>query len=196
MKSIWLNDFNWRTAAPQQTNFHFILNCSLRMGNSIEMKLFERFAAPAIIQKFYFWFDGRLLNGKDWKSLKWSKLVGCVVWIGGVMGGGTANGSAQESKHNNNQPIQKRVKWNQWNEGNSLSSNNWRLVEEKNAANGIDERNGKPSSPAARQANISFNSSLFMKEKNGWNGGERLAGGNWLAAGKLSAGLAGGSLRE
>ena len=33
------------------------------MGNSIEMKLFERFAAPAIIQKFYFWFDGRLLNG-------------------------------------------------------------------------------------------------------------------------------------
>ena len=37
-------------AAPQQTNFHFILNCSLRMGNSIEMKLFERFAALCVLR--------------------------------------------------------------------------------------------------------------------------------------------------
>ena len=71
------------TAAPQQTNFHFILNCSLRMGNSIEMKLFERFAAPAIIQKFYFWFDGGWVNERNEEKLK----VWWMKWMSEKAGG-------------------------------------------------------------------------------------------------------------
>ena len=56
-----------RYAAAQPTNFHFILNCSLRMGNSIEMKLLESFGGPKRIENEQ--IMKLLMNG--WVKKKW-----------------------------------------------------------------------------------------------------------------------------
>ena len=51
------------------STIHF--NLLFRMGRLIELWMLTGCGPPAIIQKFYFWFDGRLLNGRKIIGMKW-----------------------------------------------------------------------------------------------------------------------------
>ena len=88
--------FDWmtgatNTAASQFNKPNFLFFSALPNELKEESWLLMALAAPPIIQKFYFWFDGRLFDG--WRN-------GWFVFLsgGGLMAGGPANGSAKKSE--------------------------------------------------------------------------------------------------